>query len=235
MKKLAMPLVALLAFSGQAASTPAPAHLAHLVYQFGYNTPVASSGNGTGTETIDISGPAPDGGLLISGQDHWWNTVRARATNTCELYRGGTVSCSQAPYALSPIQLTIFPLLARGFFSGLNPGGTSTWERNYTVKAAIIPGASGFAGNPYTWKCSFALTGKGPIKGAAPMILIEASGTLNQQGGTYLKATSKQRIVYDPNAKIPAIVRDVRTHIPYRSVYSNDLIELKLLKAGPKT
>lgn len=216
-----------------ALGTPAPAQTSerHLVYQFGYNTAVATSGQGTGTTTIDIKGVAADGGVIISGQDYWWNTARPRATNTCEVYATGNVSCSQRPFAISPIQLTLFPLLAHGVFKELNAAGTSSWTRNYSVKAAIIPGSSnGFAGNAYTWKCSFHLTGQGPIKGAAPLILILADGTLVQEGGRYLKATSKQRIVYDPAAKIPAIVRDVRTHLPQHTVYNNDLVEVKLIK-----
>lgn len=220
---------------GLSAQTPGSKPvLRHLVYQFGYNTKVASAGNGTGTVSIDIMGPAQDGGLIVSGTDHWWNTVRPRATNTCDIHPNGSVSCSQAPYAISPIQLTIFPLLARGYFKARNAGATSSWTHSYQLYAAIIPGASGFAGQPTTWQCSYNLHAKGPIKGAAPLVLIEADGTLNQQGGTYLKATSKQRIVYDPVARIPAIVRDLRTHIPVRSVYNNDLVELKLTKDSGK-
>jgi hypothetical protein len=227
-KKLAIFVTVILAFG-----TPAPAQTSerHLVYQFGYNTAVASSGQGTGTTTIDIKRVAADGGLIVSGQDYWWNTARPRATNTCEVYPTGTVSCAQRPYAISPIQLTLFPLLAHDFFRELNAAGTSSWTRNYSVKAAIIPGASnGFAGNPYTWKCSYHITGQGPVKGAAPLILILSNGTLDQQGGRYLNATSKQRIVYDPRAKVPAIVRDVRTHLPQRTVYNNDVVEVKLIK-----
>jgi hypothetical protein len=227
MKIFGLLLVVLVGLGGQA-SASAPVH--HLVYEFGYNTKAASSGQGTGTTTIDISGPAADGGMMVSGTDFWWNTVRARATNTCEVYANGNVTCSQAPYAISPMQLTLFPLLAHNFFHGLSPGGKSSWTRSYQVTAAIIPGASGMAGQSTTWDCSYTLHGKGPIANAAPLILITAQGTLNQQSGRSLKATSKQSIVYDPVAKIPAIVNDIRTHIPMKSVYSNDMIELKLKK-----
>ncbi len=227
MKKLGLLLAAIVALSAQA---PAQAPARHLVYQFGYNTPVAGSGQGTGTTTIDIAGPAADGGIMISGTDYWWNTARPRATNTCEVYPGGGVSCLERPYALSPIQLTLFPLLARGYFKPLAAGGKSSWTHDYAVKAAILPGASGFAGQLYTWKCTFALHGQGPVKGAGPLVLILSNGTLTQQGGRYLSATSKQRIVYDPTAKVPAIVRDVRTHLPQHTVYNNDLIEVKLIK-----
>jgi hypothetical protein len=226
-KSIGLLLAALLGLSGQ---TPIPGSVRHLVYQFGYNTKVASSGNGTGTTTIDILGPAKDGGMMVSGTDYWWNTARPRATNTCEVYPNGGVSCSQAPYALSPIQLTIFPLLAHSYFNGLTAGGKSSWTRTYQIKAAILPGASGFAGQLATWNCVYSLHGKGPIPNAGHTILIESTGKLDQQGGRYLQATSKQRIAYDPVAKIPVVVRDVRTHLPQRSVYSNDLVELKLTK-----
>lgn len=232
MKRLGPLLAAFFILSGQTSPMTAAPATRHLVYQFGYNTAAANSGNGTGTTTIDISGPAADGGLMVSGSDHWWNTVRARATNTCELYRNGNVKCAQAPNAISPIQLTIFPVLAHSYFAGLNSGATSKWTHTFKVYAAIVPGASGFAGQPNNWDCSFNLHGEGPIKNATPFVLITGTGTLNQQGGTYLKATSKIRIAYDPVAKVPGIIREVRTHIPYRSVYSNDLIEVKLKEPG---
>ncbi|MBV8148571.1 MAG: hypothetical protein JO092_05745 [Candidatus Eremiobacteraeota bacterium] len=235
MKTIGLLLIVLVGVSGQAPAG-ANAPVRHLVYQFGYNTPVASSGNGTGTTTVDIMGPAKDGGVMISGTDYWWNTARPRATNTCEVYPGGGVSCLERPYALSPMQLTIFPLLGAHYFKALGPGGKSNWTHDFEVKAAIIPGANGFAGNLYTWKCSYSLQGEGPIKGAAPLLLVVSKGTLDQQGGRYLKATSKQRIVWDPVAHVPAIVRDVRTHLPQRNVYNNDLVELKLTKdSGPKS
>ena len=201
----------------------------HLVYQFGYNTPVASSGNGTGTTTVDITA-APDGGLMVTASDHWWNTVRARASNTCEVYRDGRVNCSQAPNSISPMQLTLFPTLGRDYFKGLGPSGTATWNRDFTAYFALIPGASGFAGAPTAWKCAYGLHGQGLIPKAGQTYLIHASGTLTQQGGTYLKATSKQRIAYDRSAKIPVVINDLRTHIPVRSVYNNDSIQLKLIK-----
>jgi hypothetical protein len=225
MKTIGLLLAALVGLTGQA-----PAPVRHLVYQFGYNTKAASAGHGTGTLTVDISAPVADGGVMVSGTDFWWNAVRARATNTCEVYPNGNVRCAPSPYALSSIQLTLFPLLARNYFKGLSHGGKSSWERSYQVKAAIVPGAAGFAGQTTTWDCNFALLGKGPVPNAASLILITATGTLDQQSGRSLKATSKQSIVYDPVAKVPAIVRDIRTHIPMRSVYSNDSIELKLMK-----
>jgi hypothetical protein len=206
-----------------------------LVYQFGYNTKVASQGNGTGTTTVKIMGPAKDGGLIVSAQDFWWNTARPRAWNTCEVYSGGSVSCSQPPYAISPIQLTLFPLLAKHYFDRLS-SAVSSAKHTFTVKAAVLPGgASGFASSPYTWNCSFSLHENGPIPNGGGTMLVVTQGNIDQQGGRYWKLTSKQRIAYDPAAKLPTVVSDVRTHIPMRSVYSNDLVELKLIKDSQST
>jgi hypothetical protein len=224
-KNVALLVAILVGVSGQT-SAKRPHHL---VYQFGYNTKAASSGQGTGTTTVDIA-PAADGGLMVSATDNWWNSARPRATNTCEVYAGGTVACVKAPYALSPIQLTLFPLLAHNYFYGLSHAATSSWKRTYAVKAAVIPGASGFAGQLTTWNCSYSFQGKGPIANGAPNVLIQSNGTLAQQGGRYYKATSKQRIAYDPVAKVPVAVNDVRTWTPQHSVYNNDWVQLNLMK-----
>jgi hypothetical protein len=203
----------------------------HLVYEFGYNTRAAKQGTGTGTETVDIGARADDGGVMITGTDSWWNTVRPRATNTCELYPSGKVACMQRPYALSPIQLTIFPLLARDYFKPLVISGShATWPLTYTINAAVIPGASGFMGQPYVWNAAYEAKGEGPIKGAAPTILVVNNGKLTQQGGRYLSANDKMRIAYDPNVRLPVYVFDVRAHLPQTSVYNTDTVELKLVK-----
>jgi hypothetical protein len=230
MKRIGLLLVVVLGLSGQSPMAAPAVH--HLVYQFGYNTPVASSGNGTGTTTVDISGPNPDGSWKVTGTDEWWNTVRPRAQNTCNVYPDATVACNTAPYAISPMQLTIFPLLAQHFFKGLGHGGTGSFEHKYDVKAAIIPGGSGMSGQLITWRAFYNYHGKGPIAGAAPLILVTGDGTLNQQGGRFLKATSKQRVVFDPKRHVPAIVNDLRTHFPQRSVYNNDSIQMKLTSAS---
>lgn len=97
-KHAALFSLALLALSAQAPGSAGPTR--HLVYEFGYNTPAAKSGQGTGTMTVDISGPVADGGLMVTASDHWWNTVRPRAANTCEVYADGKVNCSQRPYSI---------------------------------------------------------------------------------------------------------------------------------------
>lgn len=220
-------------FGLTAQTPPQPAaSVRHLVYQFGYNTKAAASGDGTGTTTVDILGPGKDGGVLVRASDHWWNTVRPRAENTCELHAGGGVSCTEPPYAISPVQLTLLPLLATGVFESLASNATSSWSNTYQVKAAVVPGAAGFAGQLYTWTCSYALQGHGAIANANPLVLVETTGRLEQQGGRYLRANSKQRIAYDPVAKIPVMINDTRTHLPAKSVYNNDTIELKLVSAS---
>jgi len=230
MKTIGLLLASLLALSGQT-PTPAAAPVRHLEYQFGFNTKPAKEGSGTGTTAIDILGPAPDGGLMVSGADFWWNTVRPRATNTCEVHPNGGVSCPQRPYAISPIQLAIFTLLGRNYFNGLSPSGTSSWKHTYTITAAILPGASvGFASNSYTWNCVANLQGKGPMKNAGPLVLVIANGTVDQQGGRFRSGTFKTSIAYDPVAKIPVVVDDLRTHLPQTSVYNKDYVGLKLLK-----
>ena len=203
----------------------------HLEYQFGYNTKAASSGDGTGTTTVEILGPAADGGLKVSASDFWWHTARPRAKNTCEVYPNGSVSCSQPPYSISPIQLTLFPLLARDYFSGLSANPSSSWKNTYQVKAAIVAGAAtNFANHPYTWNFVYSLHGKGAIQNGEGLIHVVGDGTSEQQGGRYRKGTAKLSLAYDPAIKLPVLVQDTRTHLPQQTVYNNDFVELKLLK-----
>ncbi len=224
-------MAALLALTAQ---TPVHGPTRHLVYQFGYNTKVANTGNGTGTTTVNILGPAADGGVMISGTDNWWNSARPRATNTCEVYRNGSVSCAQAPNAISPMQLTVFPLLASKYFSGLASGPAATWTKKTEITAAILPGAPGFAGKVTTWKCVFTLTGKGPIAGSEHLILVHQTGTMDQQGATYRSATEKANIAYDPVEKVPAFIDEVRTHFPQVNVNNYDTIQMKLTSVSPR-
>lgn len=219
----------ILALSAQTPAAAATSTL-HLVYEFGYNTKVAKSGPGTGTTTIDVSAPAADGTVTVSGADFWWNTVRPRATNTCMLHPNGSVSCSQRPYAISPIQLTIFPLLARNYFKGLPASRTGSWERHFEIDAAIVPGATGFAGQLYTWVCDYTLQGKGFASGSTSQVIVQSKGTLTQQGGRYRSATSKAGILFDIVNKVPAYVSETRTHLPQTNVYNNDSIEVKLIR-----
>jgi hypothetical protein len=237
MKSIVMLLAVLVGLSGQSPASAQPPLIRHLVYEFGYNTKAASQGPSTGTTTIDIYGPTADGGLMMTGTDFWWNTARPRAANTCEVYATGSVKCSARPYAISPIQLTLFPLLARGYFKAMQASKTSTWSHSFSVNAAILPGgANTFANTPYTWNCAFTLHGKGPIANSKPELdLVQSTGTLTQVGGRYFSMKSKQRIAYDPVGKVPAVVSDVRTHYPQTNVYNNDTINAQLTKVSPPT
>jgi hypothetical protein len=217
--------------SPQPAATAAPAAsqppLLHLVYRFGYNTKVASEGNGTGTTTVDLLGPAADGGMTIAGTDFWWNTVRPRATNTCEVYPNGSVTCAARPYAISPIQVTIFSLLGTNYFGGLSGGTHAKWHRKYAIKAAVIPGATGFAGNQYTWDCAMDLEGHGHPSGSK-QVVVQITGTMTQEGGHYNAAKVKAGVAYDPAARLPIFVSETRSRIPQTSVYNKDLVQLQL-------
>ncbi|MGA8534800.1 MAG: hypothetical protein WB615_11870 [Candidatus Tumulicola sp.] len=217
MKTIGLLVAALIGVSGQ---SPAAAPLRHLEYQFGYNTPVASSGQGTGTTAIDILGPAQDGGMMVSGTDSWWNSVRPRSTNTCEVYSDGGISCMTRPYAISPIQLAIFSLLGGGYFKGLSAGGTSTWKQQFQINR----------GDLYKWNSAFTLQGKGPIPNGGGLVRVDSNGTMDQLGGHYRQGTAKVSIAYDPVAKVPAVVDDLRTHLPQTSIYNQDLVQLKLIK-----
>lgn len=215
---------------GTATPSTASKSVRHLVYEFGYNTKAVGSGQGTGTTEVEILGPAADGGLMVTAADHWWNTPRARAKNTCEVYPDGSVSCLQAPYAISPIQLTLFPLLGRNYFQQLSGNGTGNWSHKYHLKAAVVPGATGFAGQLTTWDCTFDMHGKGHASDAPQLVLISGTGQLTQQGGRHWKASVKQNMAYDPVRRLPVEVHDIRTHLPMKSVYSNDSIHIKLTK-----
>jgi hypothetical protein len=242
MKMIALLLLSLIALTGQApnqspqaqptaasAGAQLPA-VRHLVYRFGYNTKATDSGQGTGTTTIDITGPAKDGGMIVNATDSWWNTVRPRQTSTCEVYPNGGVNCAQAPYSLSPIQVVIVPLLAQKYFSALSSGSNASWNQTFTVKATFLPGASGlgFAGQVYTWNCAYALNGAGTMPNNAPLILIRSDGAMTQQGGRNIVAKQKSNIVVDPRIHMPVIVTQEITFVPQLSV-SRYTVDLRLL------
>ena len=224
-----------------AANAPAPApagasmpSIRHLVYRFGYNTKAADSGNGTGTTTIDITGVAPDGGLLVNATDEWWNSVNPKQTASCEIHLNGNVECPKPPYNLTGIQVTVIPLLANGFFKGFGSNPNATADRKYSVRASFAPGAhTGFSGQPYTWNCEFNLNGAGTVPESAPLVLIHSKGQMAQQAGRYIKANGKYNIVYDPRIHMPAIVNSQWTFVP-RMTVSYYTVEMRLIRAGPQ-
>lgn len=202
----------------------------HLVYRFGYNTKATDQGTGTGTTTIDIGGLAQDGGMNVTATDNWWNTVNPRQSYTCEVYPDGGVTCAQAPFALSPIQVAVMPLLGQNYFTALSAGMTSAWKQSYNVKATFAPAASsGFMGQVYTWNCAYSLTGKGAVPNAAPLILVHSDGAMKQQGGRYIIVNQKANIAYDPRIKIPVVVDEELTFVPRLSV-NRYTVQLRLIK-----
>jgi hypothetical protein len=240
-------VAALIALSGQspapaqapAAAAAAPVALPafkHLVYRFGYNTDATDSGQGTGTTTIDFVGPAKDGGQNVKVTDDWWNTVRPRQSYTCELVPGGNVTCPNPPYAISPIQIAIVPMLSPKYFAPLAANPNATWKASYSVKAMFAPIASGMglAGQVNTWNGSYTYTGKGTPKDSAPLVLAQMEGQLAQQGGRYIKANQKANLLYDPHLKRPVFLNEVITFVPRKSV--NDYtIQMKLIKYTKNT
>jgi hypothetical protein len=215
------------------AAMPAAAALPkvrHLVYQFGYDQKAASSGNNTGTTTVDIVGLASDGGMTVKMTDDWWHAVHPKQSSTCEVYPDGSVTCAQAPYSMTAIQVAIAPLLGRSYFSALSASPTSSWTQNYNVKATFAPSVhSGFAGQVYTWKCASTLTGKGTIPEQPPLILINSTGAMNQQGGRFIKVNQTVNVLYDPRIKMPVLVNEVLTFVP-RLTVSTYSVELKLIR-----
>jgi hypothetical protein len=208
---------------GSTDSTPAPspsaAPVRHLEYRFGWNTKVADTGPLTGTLSVYMT-PAPDGGLTVNATAVWWNSVRPSATHTCEVYPSGAISCMERPYALSSIELALFPLLGRDYFAGLTPDGTSSWKQNFVLTRGIG-----------VWNCDFTLNGKGALPNAAPLVMIESSGTIVPQGGRYPNDSDDVtwRIAYDPVAKLPVAVSQVVTHLRTNTTHNVESVQLKLI------
>jgi hypothetical protein len=203
----------------------------HLVYRFGYNTKATKTGNGTGTTTVDIVGLANDGGLTVTAQDNWWNSFQPKQKSTCEVYANGGVTCAQAPYSVTVIQLAILPLLGQRYFAALSGGPTSSWKQSYNVKATFAPGAGGmgFAGQVYTWNGAYTLTGKGVSPQQPPLILVHADGSMKQQGGRYITANLKANILFDPRIHMPVYVDEIMRFVPQMSVNSYTL-EMTLIQ-----
>jgi hypothetical protein len=182
----------------------------HFVYQFGYNTAAASHGGDTGTTTIDIVGLDDDGGMTVTATDQWWNSRHPKQTFTCEVYKDGGVKCPKAPYALSPIQVAVIPLLGQNYFAALSNGATSSWTQSYSIRATFAPGAGEpFFGQVNTWNCSYKMTGTGTVtKNGASLNAVQSVGTMKEQGGRYITIGQKADILFSPSLKMPAFVRE---------------------------
>jgi hypothetical protein len=165
--------------------------------------------------------------------DDWWHAARPRQQFTCELYPNANVKCATAPFAMSPIQATLLPLLARSYFGPLASNPNATWTMNYTVRATFLPQASGgFAGQVYTWNCAYSLNGQGTVPNDAPILLIAREGTLTQQGGRAIRLGSKGKVAYDPRIHVPIVVGEEITVIQPKVTTNRYVINLRLIRTG---
>ncbi|MEO7202318.1 MAG: hypothetical protein ABI431_05925 [Candidatus Tumulicola sp.] len=204
-----------------AGSPPANFTIAHADYRFGYNTEASEAGPDS---TLIVPGAAmADGGVLVSATDTWWNSVRFLATNSCEVYPNGNVTCLDRPYDLSPMQLVLFPMLGHQYFSRLGRSGDGNWTQSYRVSH----------GDLYLYDCQFVMRGSGALGGSNSIFAIDVNGKSDQVGGAYRGGELKQRIYYDVEVGLPAIVEDQRAHLPQTTIYNNDYVELRLIGASP--
>jgi hypothetical protein len=196
LKNAAVVFAVLLCMSGQTPA-PAPTPLTHLEYRFGYHTDSVDEGPGTGTLSVDIYGLQSDGGVLVSGQDYWWDSVRPRATNTCEVYANGSVACTQRPYDLAWLQADVFPLLGREFFSGLSTDPQRHWQQHFTITR----------GNLDIWRYVFDLHAHVPVSKSEARIPIDVTETgADERYSAPLKPVLNGVIVYDPIDKVPVSI-----------------------------
>jgi hypothetical protein len=222
MKIFGILAAAVLALSAQ---VPAPT-VRHLEYAFspypvsrvadtGTIGPI--TGPGTGTMSIDIAGPASDGGLVISATEDWWYSVRPRQTHTCEVYPNGGLSCDYIP-SPSASELVLLPLLARDYFSGV--GSSSGWQQAYKLS---------FGGGYVVTavKNDLHVTGSSD---AGRIVNVALNGTLTQLDRRYFKAGETGTIAYDTKSSVPVTVRMVRQWVPTDSAFSATGVDFKLLK-----
>ncbi|MGA8533342.1 MAG: hypothetical protein WB615_04485 [Candidatus Tumulicola sp.] len=215
-------IAALLALGGTAPESSPPEPVRHLQYRFGWNAEVADTGPYTGTLSVDLQPPTSDGSVTATATELWWNTIRPTATDTCQIYPNGGITCSQRPYSLSPMSLTLFPLLASNYFDVL-AGGVSTWKRDFELTKGLG-----------IWDCDFTLNGKGPISGSPQLNLIEAAGTITPHVNHSVEETVDvtTRIAYDPIAKLPVLVNQELKH-NHNQPRSLETVQLKLTKSSP--
>jgi hypothetical protein len=221
MKIFGVLAAAILALSAQA---PAPA-VRHLEYAFSpypvsrvadTGTVGTISGPGTGTMSVDIEGPASDGGLVISATEDWWYSVRPRQTHTCEVYPNGGLSCDYIP-APSASELVLLPLLARDYFSGV---GSSQWQQAYKLS---------FGGGYVVTAVTNNLRVIGSSD-AGRIVNVALNGTLTQLDRHYFKAGESGTIAYDTKSSVPVTVHVVRQWVPSDSTFSSNAVDFKLLK-----
>lgn len=216
MKRLGLLLAVVLALSGQ--SPPAPVR--HLEYAFAiYPTAKPNGGYYNGTLSVDVIGLAPDGGTLMKASEWWYYTLRPRQTIQCEVYPAGSVRCADAPPYPSQSELVLFALLARDFFSGGSPSGSSSWQQKFTLS---------FQKGVYVTAVSMNLSAT--PENAGRFLVVTSQGTLQQLDRRQRKSLEEGRFVYDRTVALPVIVHDVRSPMPTGSVYSQSAVDLLLMK-----
>jgi hypothetical protein len=221
-----MKIFAVLAAAMLALSAQAPAQsVRHLEYAFSpypvsrvadNGTVGQISGPGTGTMSVDILGPAADGGLMISATEDWWNSVRPRQTHTCDVSPNGGLSCDYIP-SPSASELVLLPLLARDYFSGV---AGAQWQQAYKLSF----------GNGYVVT---AVTNDLHVTGssdAGRIVNVALNGTLTQLDRHYFKASELGTIAYDTKAAIPVTAHVVRQWTPTDSSFSSNAVDFRLLK-----
>lgn len=221
MKRIGLLLAALLALGGEAPATP----VRHLEYAFAiYPAAKPNGGYYNGTMTVDIPGPAADGGILVRASDWWYYTLRPRQAVECEVYASGDVHCDSVPPYPSDSALVLFPLLAQDFFSGGSSASASSWRQEYKVS---------FSKGLFVSTIAMNLTATPQSDGR--FLIVKSEGSIRQLNGRQRYATEEGQFVYDRGASIPVVVHDARGHLPTDSVYSRTAVDLRLLKDSAST
>jgi hypothetical protein len=117
----------------------------------------------------------------------------------------------------------LFPMLGRQYFSRLGRSGDGSWTQSYRVSH----------GDLYLYDYQFAMHGTGAAAGSNTLFSIDVYGKSDQVGGAYRGSDLEQHIYYDAEVGLPAIVEDERAHLPQKTIYNKDYVELRLIGASP--
>ncbi|MGB8152139.1 MAG: hypothetical protein WCE97_13205 [Candidatus Cybelea sp.] len=213
MNKLGILVAVMLALAGQAPAAP----VRHLVYAFAtYPTAKPSGDYFDGTLTIDVLGPAPDGGEVVQATDWWYYTLRSRQTRQCEIYPDGSVHWDEVPPYPSDAQRVLLPLLAADFFT---PGvsGLTSWQQKFALS---------FAKGLFVTSASMQLS-------ATPQgsrLNVDSHAVFQQLDRRQRKVVERSQIVYDRTLGMPVVVHDVRGPLPTESIYSQTSVDLQLVE-----
>jgi hypothetical protein len=219
MNKLGMLVAVMLALAGQTPAAP----VRHLVYAFATYPTAKSNGDSgdyyDGTLSIDVLGPAPDGGELVRATDWWYYTLRSRQTRQCEIYPDGSVVWDEVPPYPSDAQRVLLPLLAADFFT---PGvsGVASWRQKFALS---------FAKGLYVTSASMQLS-------ATPQgsqLNVDSHAVFQQLDRRQRKVVERGQIVYDRTLGMPVVVHDVRGPVPTASIYSQTSVDLQLVDDAP--